>query len=291
MNYVSIDFPTMLSRRCHNSHHPLHIAYYFAQEHDDYYGELGLQRGPMAYLAGRAAPLGVVSPGTVVATFYNFNPELVDVHLPRIWAVASPSMLLRTRFRIVDAYLKRLLGPEIIESPMMAEAAKLATAACEGCSTPGRALYAANADLTPPDAPHLAYWHAITQLREHRGDGHLMALAGAGLDGLEALVTHSATGTGFTPSYLQAARGWSARQWASAQERLRERGLMDGVGELTERGMQMRRDIEAETDRLDVAPYAHLGTEGTKRLSELAAGFTKTIVRQDGLPLKLMGKR
>ena len=44
-------------------------------------------------------------------------------------------------------------------------------------------------DLPWPDEPHLALWHAATILREHRGDGHLMALRVAGLDGAEALVS------------------------------------------------------------------------------------------------------
>ena len=50
-----------------------------------------------------------------------------------------------------------------------------------------------------PEQPHLAFWHATTLLREHRGDGHLAALLELGLDPLEALVTHTATGKGMAP--------------------------------------------------------------------------------------------
>ena len=69
-----------------------------------------------------------------------------------------------------------LLGEKALESPEMREAAELAGRAAEGCVRAGRPLYAANADLPVPTAPHLALWHAATLLREHRGDVHLVAL-------------------------------------------------------------------------------------------------------------------
>ncbi|CAM5639360.1 SCO6745 family protein [Streptomyces tanashiensis] len=279
------------ARRCFNAHHPFHAAYYFSPEHDETYAELGLESGPMAYLAGRAAPFGAVGPGVVTAAFYNFHPDLVARHLPRAWDVASPAAVLDARLRITDAYLTRLLGPEALASRAMAEAAELALQAAEGCRRPGRPLYSANADLPVPEAPHLALWHAATLLREHRGDGHLVALSEAGLDGLEALVSHTATGTNWRPGYLQSARGWSPEEWTAARERLVERGILDAGGELTERGAELRRAVEADTDRLDVAPYEHLGAEGTRRLTEVAGAFSRVVLEGGGLPLQNIGKR
>ncbi|MFJ8673233.1 hypothetical protein [Streptomyces sp. NPDC093589] len=279
------------ARRCYNAHHPVHAAYYFSPEHDDTYAALGLEHGPMAYLAGRAAPFGSVGSGVVTAAFYNFHPDLVARHLPRAWEVAAPAAVLEARLRITGAYLTRLLGHEAISSQEMVETAELALRAAEGCRRPGRPLYSANADLPVPDAPHLALWHATTLLREHRGDGHVIALSEAGLDGLEALVSHTATGTNWRPAYLQSARGWSPQEWAAARERLRERGILDAEGALTEQGAELRRAIEADTDRLDVAPYEHLGAAGTRRLTELAGAFSKVVLAGGGLPLKDIGKR
>ncbi|MFF6776701.1 hypothetical protein ACFY8W_24580 [Streptomyces sp. NPDC012637] len=279
------------ARRCYNAHHPVHAAYYFSPEHDGTYAELGLEAGPMAYLAGRAAPFGAVGPGVVTAAFYNFHPDLVARHLPRTWEVTSPAAVLEARLRIADAYLARLLGREALTSPEMAEAAELALRAAEGCRRPGRPLYSANADLPVPEAPHLALWHAATLLREHRGDGHVVALSSAGLDGLEALVSHTATGTNWRPGYLQSARGWSPDEWAAARQRLLERGILDADGELTAQGAELRRAVEADTDRLDVAPYEHLGAEGTRRLTELAGAFSKVVLEGGGLPLRDIGKR
>ncbi|MEV7214678.1 hypothetical protein AB0O31_16495 [Kitasatospora cineracea] len=277
-------------RRCYTAHHPVHAAYYFAPEHDDWYALLGLDRGPTAYLAGRAAPLGRVGAGTVAAVFYNFNPALIARCLPRAWEAVSPERVLETRVRIVDACLTRLLGADAVASAEMAEAADLALRAVEGCGTAGRPMFAANAEAAVPDRPHLRLWHAATLLREYRGDGHVGLLVHAELDGLEALVTHSATGAHWKPSFLRSQRGWSARDWSAAQDRLRERGLLDGSGELTPRGQELRRDLEAETDRLDAAPYRRLGPDGTRRLTELAGAFSRTLLARDGMPLAEIGK-
>lgn len=279
------------ARRCYNSHHPLHAAYYFSREHDDEYAKLGLRRGPMAYLAGRAAPLGFATPEVVTATFYNFHPALVALNLPQAWDLTAPPEVLRTRLRIAEACLTRLLGKDAVSSGAMREAAELALCAAEACEPQGRPLYAANAGLPVPDSPCLALWHATTLLREYRGDGHVTALAHAELSGLEALVTHTATGANWRPSFLQATRGWSKEEWAGAVERLQERGLMDPNGALTGRGAELRRSIEADTDRLDLKPYRHLGAAGTARLTELAGGFSKVVLASGGLPLQEIGKR
>ncbi|MBK3581394.1 hypothetical protein JHN63_48075, partial [Streptomyces sp. MBT65] len=173
----------------------------------------------------------------------------------------------------------------------MAEAARLALRATEACTRPARPLYAAHADLPVPEEPHLAYFHAATLLREHRGDGHLAALLAAELDGLEALVSHTATGRGMTPKWVFGTRGWNQEEWDAASERLRERGLLDGDGELTEAGTALRTRIETETDRLDRAPYEHLGTEAVVRLTELATGFARRALAAGAFPRDLTGKR
>ena len=56
-------------------------------------------------------------------------------------------------------------------------------------------------------------WHALSLLREHRGDGHICALVAAELSGLEALITHTATGQGFVTGFARASRGWSREEW------------------------------------------------------------------------------
>ncbi|KAB2378159.1 SCO6745 family protein [Actinomadura montaniterrae] len=277
-------------RRCHAAVSPLHACVYFAPEPQDEYSALGLERGPMAYYAGRAAPLGTADAGTVTATFYNFNHEHVRRHIPAAWDVAAPGAVLAARLRGADRTLRRLLGRDALVSKEMAEAAELALRAAEAGHREARPLYSANADLPVPEEPHLVLWHAATLLREHRGDGHLAALAVAGLPGIEALVLHNATGTAPTSALFMRTRGWSAEQWAAARDRLCERGLLDGAGDLTESGAALRAEAEMLTDRLDAAPYEHLGPVATARLTELAGGFAAALRVAGAFPAVHFGK-
>jgi hypothetical protein len=278
-------------RRCHNPLNSLHAAHYFSPDLGRELAAIGVTHPRAVNFAVRSAALGPVGPGAVTAAFYNYKHELVAEHVPGGGRTAEPKWFLAARARAVDATLRRLLGEEAVASDEMAEAARLALRATEACSRTARPLYSAHADLPVPQEPHLAFWHAATLLREHRGDGHLAALMSAELDGLEALVTHTATGRGMTPPWVFTTRGWTQQEWDAAVERLRERGLLDADGELTERGTALREEIEAETDRLDRAPYEHLGAEGVRRLTELAIGFARTAAAAGAYPADLIGKR
>jgi hypothetical protein len=277
-------------RRCHNVLNPLHSSHYFSPDVARELAELGITHRSAVNFAVRAAAMGAVGPGTVTAAFYNYKHELVATHVPRIWRTASPEDALAARLRGVDATLRRLLGDDAVASPEMAEAAALALRAAEACTRTARPLYSAHADLPVPREPHLAYWHAATLLREHRGDGHVTVLLGAELDGLEALVTHTATGKGTNPKWVFSTRGWNKDEWKAAEERLRARGVLDAEGELTEAGVALRREVEAETDRLDRAPYEHLGAAGVERLTELGTAFIGTALRAGAFPADLVGK-
>lgn len=278
-------------RRCHNQLNSLHSTLFFSPDLGAEMGALGITDPRSVNFATRAAALGRVGPGTVTAAFYNYAYDLVARHVPAVWDIAAPEAVLAARARAADATLRRLLGADAVASDATAEAAALALRATEACTRPARPLYAAHADLPVPDEPHLALFHAATLLREHRGDGHLAVLTGAGLDGIEALVTHTATGKGMTPTWVRRTRGWSQDDWDAAVGRLRGRGLLDDAGELTEAGTALRAGIEAETDRLDAAPYTHLGTDGVARLTGLAAGLARTAVEAGAFPGDLLGKR
>ncbi|MEU3183273.1 hypothetical protein ABZ707_03535 [Streptomyces sp. NPDC006923] len=283
--------PERAARRCYSAVNPIHSALYFSPDLEREFARAGLDHPRAAYFAARSAPLGRVGPGAVTATFFNFKHELVARHIPQAWDSVSPEGALDARLRATDTLLRRLLGEETVASKELAEAAELALRAAEACTRPGRPLYAANADLPVPDAPHLAYWHASTLLREHRGDGHLVALMAIGLDPVESLVSHTAGGRGMTPKWNLASRGWTAEEWEAAKERLRARGLLDAEGELTPAGTELRTGLEDETDRLDRAPYEHLGAAGVARLTELAGGFTRAAQAAGAFPADLIGKR
>jgi hypothetical protein len=273
-----------LVRSAHVATNALHSLIYFVPETEQQLTSAGLKPGRMCYFAGRAAPMGAVSGGVVTATFCNFSQGLVVRSIPRAWELARPEAIVSARFAAADAALTRLLGPDVIASPDMITLAGLTREAARGCRPEGRPLYAGHAGLDWPQAPHLVMWNALSLLREYRGDGHICALLGAGLSGLEALVTHTATGQGFVREFGQASRGWSDGEWKGAVEALAARGLLAADGSLTPAGDALRAHVEEETDRLDADPWQHLGDEGTGEVVRIGKAMTRTVMKAGAFP-------
>ena len=273
-----------LTRSAHNATNSLHSLIYFAPETEHYLTGVGLRGNRMCYFAGRAAPMGAVGASVVAATFYNFNPALVARAIPAAWELATPATVIEARLVAVDAALTRLLGEDVIGSDDMRTLAGLVREAASACVPEGRPLYAGNADLDWPDAPHLVAWHALTLLREHRGDGHICALACAGLSGLEALVTHTKTGNGFLTEFAMSTRGWSQPEWDAAEARLRARDLLDADGALSEAGRALRAQLEADTDRMAAPPWQHLGDERTAEVVRIAKAMSRAVAAAGAFP-------
>jgi hypothetical protein len=235
--------------------------------------------------------MGAVTRGAVAGVFYPFNPDFIGRYIPEAWTLASPDRIVTGRFEAADGALRRLLGPDVVASPELREAADLARSAADGCVHNGRPLYAALAELDWPAEPHVVLWHAITLLREFRGDGHVAVLVSHGLDGLPALITHTATGTGFQESAAKALRGWSEEDWAGAVRQLQDRGILDESGALTEQGARLRQDIEDATNRLAEKPWLRLGADKAERLREIGRKLTGLVLAGNAFPDGLFGER
>ena len=272
------------SGRLARSLEPLHAFVYFAPEAEERCVAAGLKPGRMTYFAARSAPMGAVGAGPVAATFYNFSPTLVAKHIPTAWGLASPDAVHAARNAAADAALRRMLGDDVVASAAVAEAADLAERAARAATFDGRALAAAWGDAAWPDAAHLRLWHALAILREHRGDGHVALLVAAGLSGIEAIVSYTATGRGFVQPFAMASRGWSQAEWDATVAALADRGLLDGSGALTDGGLALRKRVEDETNRLGHAPWAALGDAGAARLAELGGGLVRALVAAGCFP-------
>jgi hypothetical protein len=277
---ASID--PIVARRTWRTLEPIHGMIYFAPEAAGAYAAIGIT-GRSGYFASRAAAMGAVGADVVVATFFNFQPDLVRYAMRGVWEAATPAAVTAARLAAADQALRRA-GGDLIDSPALREAAALAREAALSASArpEGRPLFAAHAALAWPDAPHLALWQAQTLLREFRGDGHIAALLLAGLSGLDALVLHAATGE-VPRAALQSTRAWSDDVWAAAVDALATRGLVDASGAFTERGREVRATIEDQTDRAAAAAYEPLGEEGCAALRRLARPLSQAVVASGSL--------
>jgi hypothetical protein len=274
-----------LGRRAWQAIEPLHGFIYFVPEAQQRFEALGLAAGA-GYFASRSAAFGAVSAETVIATFYNFNPSFVRHSMTGVWDKVTPAQVLTARLEAADVALRRGLG-DLIGTDAVAETAaltrKAAEAACERLE--GRPLFAAHAALPWPTEPHLQLFHAQTLLREFRGDGHIAALVAAELNGIEALITHAATG--YLPAkVLRNSRKWSEQEWADAVAVLQERKILEPGEEagLTEEGRTMRQRVEDLTDRLAEPAYAALGEQGVNRLAEVGKPLSDAVIEAGLLP-------
>jgi hypothetical protein len=254
-----------------------HGAIYFAPEAGEEYAEIGLDDWMSGYFASRSAAMGPVGAEVVIATFFNFDHDLVRRSMDGVWSTTTPAAVLRARLAAVDRILTANVLP-IADPRELARAVELVRTAAEvaGSRPEGRPLFAGHASLEWPDEDHLALWHGQTLLREFRGDGHIAALVHADLNGCEALVTHGAAGE-VPAAVLKATRRRSDEDWSAAIESLRSRGWLDDRGAFTDRGRTARQAIEDATDRLAIEPYSAIGEDGCAELRRLVRPWSAAL--------------
>jgi hypothetical protein len=245
---------------------PIHVLTYFEQRCLDRFVEAGLRGFWRGYFAGRAAPLGPVGSAPVLATFYNFSPQMVNRALPAVWAMAAPDAVLRARAEGAVAALTGLL-PDVALT-LIEEAAGLLETAAAVAEPAGRVLGAANQALPPATDPYARLFQAATTLREHRGDGHVAALVTANLGPVEILTLRCGRGD-LNRETMQSVRGWTDDEWSAAQARLVGRGLLDGVGKATAAGDELFTTAEDATNAAAEAPWTALTPAEADRLQAL----------------------
>lgn len=239
---------------------PIHALTYFSPVVDDALAAAGLRGFWMGYFAARAAPMGPVPASVVQATFYGFSPTRVGRAIPDAWGFAAPAAVLEARDEALAAALPAAVG-DVLDPAALTRVLPRLEAAAAACDCDARPLAAAHLALDPADDPWVRLWQLTAILREHRGDGHNLALAVAGLDGCAANVLAAAVGA--VPAEVQQrSRGWSDEAWVGATDALEARGLLDAAGAVTEKGRAWREEVEATTDRLAAAPPRALGDDG-----------------------------
>lgn len=238
---------TSPARRLRDALEPIATVCYWSKPAYDAYEALGLD-----FLAGyvwsRASSLGEPVAPVVASAFGVFEPGLVGDLYSQGRATASLHDVRRAREEGSVSALREVLGAEPDGLQDVVE--HLERAAAAGPTT-ARPFYAGLAAWPEPGEPLGRLWLAATRLRELRGDSHLVAVADAELDGVEANVL-TELWVGWEPLAYTGSRAWSPEVMAAAISSLEARGLV-ADGALTDAGRALRESVEEATDRL-VAP-------------------------------------
>jgi len=272
-----------LARQLWHAMEPIHAVAYFHPLPTDALKQLGLKGFWMAYFAGRFAPLGAVTPDAAAAIAFGFAPRMVARSLPDAWRYADRDIVLRERIRSSAAALQAALPVGSEEA--VGRLADMLGPAFGDCDYGGRPLGAAWASAVDSAAgPWERLWALSSVLREHRGDGHVVAATATGLGGLETTLTHVAAG-GVTRELIQPSRGWTDDEWNAATRRLHSLGILDPEGNLTELGRRTRKYIEDTTDRLAHHPIDVAGADNVRAAIEEAVPLSRHLMDHGVVPV------
>lgn len=268
--------PATIARRLFELTEPISAVNFFSDEPNEAMAGLGFRGYWDGYFAGRSAPLGVAPAEVVHAAFYNFADGEVARHIPKVWETTTPEAAHAARERGCVAALRRILAAWI-GSPELSRAAELLAKAAVSAPTEGRVMYAGLRALPMPEEPVALLWHASNMLREHRGDGHIVALMAAGIGGLESHVL-CALDMGIHPAESFGRIHHLPRpQLAELMDGLRGRGLIDASGHFTAAGRATKDGIESRTDALAAAPYEGLEPSELDELITLLEPMTQRL--------------
>lgn len=215
-----------------------------------------------AYVWGRAAPMGEATAPVVVAAFGVFEPAMLTAAYERGRSAVGRETLLKARVDATAVSLRGVLD-EIDVSPAVT-ALRRGVEAADGT---GRALFSGLLSLSWPDGPAAQLWRACNLLREHRGDSHLAASIGAGLDPVAMnILTELWLGMPLGP--YTATRGWGEPQIEASATELEQRGLIVSR-ELTAAGRRFRDDLEERTDAMEEKVVDAIGDDFEALVAQL----------------------
>jgi hypothetical protein len=235
----------------------IHAVTYFGAESAEAAKAIGLDSWWKGYFAFRGAPFGHATAGIYDAAFHSFSLPFVRRWVPAIWESTTPEIALLTRSAAAASTLRRCAQVAGLDlRALVAEANPALEEVLKHCFWSGRPVFAANRDVALPVDPVERLWQLCTSLREHRGDGHVVASTAAALSGLEAHVLIAVEQQNSFDD-LARTRGWSTEEWNDCLTGLQQRGLVNRSADwgLTGFGEEMRRNIETMTDQLATQPF------------------------------------
>nr|MDP9166435.1 hypothetical protein [Actinomycetota bacterium] len=162
-------------------------------------------------------------------------------------------------------------------------AADLLAKAAVNAPLDGRPLFAANRALPWPDEPLARLWHATTLLREQRGDAHVAVLVANGIGGRDCNVLHSLADR-VPRDFIMRSRHYDDAEWQTCTDRLRDRGLVDAIGALTDSGRTFKQHLEDSTDDLALSAFDTLDDGELELLFRTVTPITRAVIGGGDIP-------
>lgn len=283
---ASVTLPVTLDtvNRLHELTTRLHVPIYFAREAADEYAKEGVE-GRGGYFGSRTAAMGELPTESVIATFYNFSPDVVSPAMDGMWETTTAEEMQLARWRLA-ALIFDSVGRDESWTDGVAEANGVLRGVVDGLDWGGRVMAAGNYDAlglldrSPwADDALVRLWQLATIVREWRGDAHIALLVSEPLSPVECtVITHAQYG-GFTKD----SRGWAADAWDAAVARLVDRGWISDEETLTAEGKQRRDALEERTNDLSRAMWAGMSDADVNHLGDLLEPVVDAIIESGRL--------
>jgi hypothetical protein len=265
----------------------LHVPVYFAREAGDEYAKEGVH-GWSGYFGSRTAAMGELPTESVIATFYNFSPDVVGPAMDSLWDKTSAEAMQLARFRLAAAIFDDVGRDKMESDPAaIAEATATLETVVNGLDWGGRVLAAGNYDALSTlagseyaDDPLLKLWQLATIVREWRGDAHIAVLTTEPLSPAECTVISWAISGS---QQVKDSRGWAEPVWDAAVAGLIERGWMSDTTTMSDEGKQHRGAVEVRTNELARAMWTGLDDAAVNHIGDLLAPVVDAIVQSGRL--------
>ena len=229
-----------------------------------------------SYVWGRAACMGDVPATLVVAAFAAFDPGLITSTYEEARSHIGRDEILALRETATIESLQAILGNADVTHAV--SVLRRGLAAVDGT---GRALFSGLLSRPWPASPVGQLWHACDMVREHRGDSHIAAYITAGLGPVEMNILTELY-VGMPLGSFVATRGWSQEIIDSTIQQLQKKELIAG-GTLTSRGLQLREEIEKQTDAMEQPLIDAIGNDLDALLTQLNA-WSELCIKAGGFP-------
>lgn len=228
---------------------------YFSPECHANYEALGFDPSPgefagvpapemQSYFCSRGSLMGQVHGEVIAAAFGVFNHDHVVRAVRAGWDKTDAATICRARDDGAVGQLRRILGDE---PEGVHEARSLLERACADLEPYGKPLYAGVVSQPRFDDPLADCWRLADRLREYRGDAHTSVWTSVELDACQIGLL-SELYWGLPARSYSRTRMWSDEQYDAAEDALEGRGLVVDQ-QLTDGGLDFRRELEARTDR------------------------------------------